>query len=188
MASKKVVKRSGKVEEFNAQKIYNACLSAGAPPEVALEISKEAEEKIRDGASTSEIRRFVLHRLKEMAPHAYEAWTFYDRVTKGRITFEDGKAVEVEKGHLYLGREVKDIGPPGLSSSEEVKGILKELEEDMNFGVSKATINARLYALFMGVLKSKKMPREEKEKSVELINEFRSKLGWKPYELKQPLQ
>lgn len=187
MAAKKVVKRDGRVEDFSAVKIYNACIAAGAPEEVAHEIAREAEEKIRDGASTAEIRRFVLHRLKEMAPHAYEAWVFYDRIAKGRITFEDGKAVVVEKGHLYLGREVKDVGPPGLSSSEEVRGILKELEEDLSFGVSKATINARLYALFMGVLKSSKMPAEEKEKSIRLINEFRQKLGWKPYELKKPL-
>ncbi|MEZ0346442.1 MAG: ATP cone domain-containing protein [Infirmifilum sp.] len=187
MASKKVVKRSGKVEDFSQEKIYNSCIAAGAPPEVAHEIAKEAMEKIRDGASTHEIRRFVLLRLKEMAPQAHEAWTFYDRIVKGRITFEDGKAVEVDKGRLYLGREVKDIGPPGLSSAEEVKGILKELEEDLEFGVSKATINARLYALFMGVLKSSKMPKEEKEKSVQLINDFRAKLGWKPYELKKPL-
>ncbi|AKG38714.1 MAG: ATP cone domain-containing protein [Infirmifilum sp.] len=187
MASKKVVKQSGKVEDFNPQKIYNACIAAGAPPEVAHEITKEAEEKIKDGASTSEIRRFVLLRLKEMAPHAHDAWVFYDRIMKGRLTIEDGKAVVVQKGHLYLGREVKDIGPPGLSSAEEVKGILKELEDDLDFGISKATINARLYALFMGVLKSSKMPKEEKEKSIQLINEFREKLGWKPYELKKLL-
>jgi len=185
--AKKVVKHDGRVEEFSASKIYESCLAAGAPEEVAHEIAREAEERIKDGATTAEIRRFVLQRLKEMAPHAYEAWTFYDRVAKGRITFEDGKAVVVEKGHLYLGREVKDVGPPGLSSSEEVKGILKELEEDLNFGVSKATINARLYALYMAVLKSSKMPKEEKEKSIGLINEFRQKLGWKPYEPKKPL-
>lgn len=186
MAQKRVRKRSGELEDFDPRKIYNACIAAGAPPEVAHEIAKEAEERIRDGASTDEIRRFVLMRLKEMAPHAYESWAFFDRVMKGRITFEDGKAVVVEKGHLYLGRKVKDVGPPGLSSSEEVEGILKELEEDLEFGVSKATINARLYALYMGVLKSSKMPREEKEKSIALINAFREKLGWKPYEPKQP--
>ena len=74
-----------------------------------------------------------------------------------------------------------------MSSSEEVEGILHELEEDLKYGVSKATINARLYALFMGVLKSKHMSKEEKEKSIELVNKFWEKLGWKPYELKRPL-
>ena len=186
--AKRVRKRSGALEEFNPQKIYEACVAAGAPPEIAHEITKEVERKAYDGMPTDEIRRYVLARLKELAPQAYESWTFYDRVAKGRITFEDGKAVVVEKGHLYLGRTVKDIGPRGLSHSGEVAGILKELEEDLEYGVSKATINARLYALFMGVLKSKHMPKEEKQKSIELINQFREKLGWKPYELKRPIE
>jgi hypothetical protein len=93
----------------------------------------------------------------------------------------------VDKGHLYLGRTVKDVGPKGLSNAEEVASILKELEEDLHYGISKATINARLYALFMGILKSKKMPVEEKKKAIELVNQFREKLGWKPYEVKMPL-
>ena len=185
---KRVRKRSGALEDFNPQKVYEACVAAGAPAEVAQEIAKEVEQRAYDGMSTDEIRRYVLLRLRELAPHAYEAWTFYDRVAKGRITFEDGKALVVEKGHLYLGRTVKDIGPKGLTHSEEVASILRELEEDLQFGVSKATINARLYALFMGVLKSRQMPREEKLKSVELINQFREKLGWKPYELKKPVE
>ncbi|MEM4444500.1 MAG: ATP cone domain-containing protein [Thermofilum sp.] len=186
--AKKVRKRSGSLEDFDPRKIYSACIAAGAPEEIAGEIAREVEQRAYDGMTTDEIRRYVLVRLKELAPHAYEAWTFYDRVAKGRITFEEGKAVAVEKGRLYLGREVKDVGPKGLSSSEEVEGILRELEEDLRYGVSKATINARLYALFMGVLKSRQMPKEEKEKSVQLINRFREKLGWKPYELKKPIE
>ncbi|MCI4408674.1 MAG: ATP-binding protein [Thermofilum sp.] len=184
---KKIVKSTGKLEEFDRNKLIKSIVDAGAPEEIAIEIAKEVESKLQEGMTTSEIRRYVLARLKELAPQAYEAWTFYDRIAKGRITFEDGKYVVVEKGHLYLGREVKDVGPKGLSSSEEVEGILHELEEDLKYGISKATINARLYALLMGVLKSKHMPKEEKEKSVQMINSFRQKLGWKPYELKKPV-
>ena len=137
--------------------------------------------------TTDQIRRMVLSRLSVRAPDAAESWRFYDRVVKGRVTFEDGKVMVVEKGHLYLGRQVKDIGPKGLTHSEEVKEILAELQEDLDYGVPRRTINARLFALFMGVLKSKKMPKEEKLKSIELINEFRKKLGWKPYQVKKPL-
>jgi len=184
----KVRKRSGELEEFDPKKVYEACVAAGAPPEVAQEIAREVEQRAYDGMTTDEIRRYVLVRLRELAPQANEAWRFYDLVAKGRVTFEDGKVLVVEKGRLYLGRSVRDIGPKGLTHSEEVAGILRELEEDLRYGVSKATINARLYALFMGVLKSKKMPKEEKLKSIELINQFRQKLGWKPYELKMPLE
>ncbi|MEM4811097.1 MAG: ATP cone domain-containing protein, partial [Thermofilum sp.] len=102
--AKKVRKRSGSLEDFDPRKIYSACIAAGAPEEIAGEIAREVEQRAYDGMTTDEIRRYVLVRLKELAPHAYEAWTFYDRVAKGRITFEEGKAVAVEKGRLYLGR------------------------------------------------------------------------------------
>ncbi|AET32768.1 ATP cone domain-containing protein [Pyrobaculum ferrireducens] len=185
----RVVKRSGREEEYLSEKVYNALRDAGASDEVAREIVKELDEwvKKRGRISTDEIRRFVLTRLRKLEPEAAEAWQFYDRVFKGRITFEDGKAVVVERGRLYLGRKVKDIGGKGLSNAEEVREILEELREDMEYGLSPKVINARLYALFMGVLKKKDMPREEKLKSIELINKFREELGWKPYELKKPL-
>ncbi|MEM1627603.1 MAG: ATP cone domain-containing protein [Sulfolobaceae archaeon] len=183
----RIKKRDGTYEEFNENKLYNSIIAAGASPEVAHDIVQEVKKRLKEGMSTDEIRRVVLTKLKELDPNAVEAWKFYDRVAKGRITFEDGKAIVVEKGHLYLGRTVKEVGGKGLSTSEEVRGILEELKEDLNYGISRATINARLYALFMAVLKTKHMPKEEKEKSIQLINEFRKELGWKPYELKYPL-
>jgi len=57
----------------------------------------------------------------------------------------------------------------------------------MKYGLSPKIVNDRLYALFMGVLRKKDMPKEEKMKSIELINNFRKEMGWKPYELKQPI-
>ncbi|MGC8583022.1 MAG: ATP cone domain-containing protein [Thermoproteus sp.] len=187
----KVVKRSGKEEEYLDEKVYKALLDAGASDEVAREIVKELDEWLKSGGrgkiSTDEIRRFVLTRLRRLEPEVADAWQFYDRVFKGRITFEDGKAVVVEKGRLYLGRKVKDVGSKGLSTAEEVKEILDELREDMEYGLSPKVVNARLYALFMGVLKKKDMPPEEKRKAVELINKFREELGWRPYELKRDL-
>ena len=47
------------------------------------------------------------------------------------------------------------MGNNGLDRSEEVKEILKELKEDMKYGLSPKTVNARLYSLFMDVLKKK---------------------------------
>jgi Ca2+-binding EF-hand superfamily protein len=187
----KVVKRSGKEEEYLDEKVYKALLDAGASDEVAREIVKELDEWLKSGGrgkiSTDEIRRFVLTRLRRLEPEVADAWQFYDRVFKGRITFDDGKAVVVEKGRLYLGWKVKDVGSKGLSTAEEVKEILDELREDMEYGLSPKVVNARLYALFMGVLKKKDMPPEEKRKAVELINKFREELGWRPYELKRDL-
>ncbi|BFH73848.1 hypothetical protein SJAV_17920 [Sulfurisphaera javensis] len=185
----KVIKRTQEEEEYLPDKIYNSLIRAGASDEVAKEIVNEINEKIknRDKISTDEIRRYVLTRLSQLEPEAADAWQFFDRVFKGRITFLDGKAIVVDKGKLYLGRSVKDFGPH-LVNSEQVKEILDELKEDMEYGLSPKVINARLYALFMGVLHDKRMNVEEKEKSIELINEFRKSLGWKPYELKEPLE
>lgn len=185
----KVVKRSGAEEEYIEDKVYSSLLRAGASEEVAKEIVKELDEwvKKRGRVSSDEIRRFVLTRLRKLEPEAADAWEFYDRVFKGRVTFDNGKVVVVERGRLYLGRKVKDIGGKGLTSAEEVKEILDELKEDMEYGLSPKVINARLYALFMGVLHKRDMPKEEKEKAVELINEFRRQLGRRPYELKRPL-
>jgi Ca2+-binding EF-hand superfamily protein len=185
----KVVKRSGVEEEYLSDKVYKALRDAGASEEAAREIVKELDEWVKKShkISTDQIRRFVLTRLRRLEPEVADAWQFYDRVFKGRLTFDDGKLLVVEKGRLYLGRKVKDIGNRGLTSAEEVREILEELREDMEYGVSPKVINARLYALFMGVLKKKDMPREEKIKAIELINKFREELGWKPYEPKQPL-
>ncbi|TRM85215.1 ATP-binding protein [Sulfolobus sp. F3] len=184
----RIKKRNGEYEEFNETKLYNSIIATGASPEVAHDIVEEVKKKLKEGMSTDEIRRIVMIKLKELDPNELEAWKFYDRIMKGRITFDDGKAIVVEKGHLYLGRKVSDFGGKGLINSDQVKEILDELQEDLDYGLSRATINARLYALFMGVLRSKQMPKNEKEKSVKLINEFREKLGWKPYELKRPIE
>jgi len=39
----------------------------------------------------------------------------------------------------------------------------------------------KLYALFMWYIKKKDMTKEEKMKSIELINNFRKEIGQKPY-------
>ena len=179
---------SGKKEEYKREKLVQSMINAGATKEVAEEIADEVEERLRDGMTTSELRRIVLNKLEQRNPEWADNWKFYDRIVKGRITFENGKFVVVEKGNLYLGREVKDIGPKGLSHFEEVKEILKELEEDLEHGVPKKTINSRTFVLYMAVLKSKKMSKEDKIKSIEAINEFRKKLGWKPFEPKKPIE
>jgi len=88
---------------------------------------------------------------------------------------------------LYLGREVQDIGSKGLSDLNEVQAILKELEEDLIQGMPERKINSRTWILYMAILKSKKMKKENKEQSIKLLNEFRKKRGWKPYKPKKPV-
>ncbi len=183
----KVVKVDGTLEEFDKEKIVQSCVKAGATEDVAREIADKVAKQVKEGTRTTEIRRTVLRMLRERNSEWADNWEFYDRVVKGRITYENGKFVVIKRGNLYLGREVRDIGERGLDTAEEVRAILRELEEDLEHGIPRRTIHSRTYVLFMAVLRSKKMPREEKIKAVEAINEFRKKHGWKPFELKKPL-
>lgn len=184
----KIVKMDGSKEEFKKEKIVSSITSAGAPEKVAKEIADKVEKAVEKGMTTRQIRRIVLNELEERNPKWADNWKYYDRIMKGRITFENGKFVVVQKGRLYLGTQVKDIGPKGLSNYEEVEGILKEMEEDLEAGVPRKTINSRTFVLFMAVLKSKKMKKEDKTKSIEVINKFREKMGWKPFEVKKPIK
>ena len=184
----KVVKADNTLEEFDKNKIIQSCINAGASEGIAKEIADEVEKKYHEDMRTSEIRRIVLRRLSEANPEWADNWRFYDRIVKGRITFDNGKYIVVEKGNIYLGRQVRDIGKKGLSDVEEVKAILNELQEDLVHGISPRTIHNRTRILFLAVLRTSKMSKEDKLKSIELINEFRKKQGWKPFELKKPLK
>lgn len=184
-----VLKIDGTAEPYNREKLVNSIINAGASRDTAEKIADKVEEEIADSkeVTTRTIRSIVLEELKKEAPEAYDNWVFYDRIVKNRITYERGKFIVIEKGHLYLGREVRDIGKPGLSDIEEVAAILRELQEDYDRGVSKKTINSRTWVLFMAVLKSKSMDPVTKEKAIKMINDFREKFGWKPFEVKKQI-
>jgi len=107
----------------------------------------------------------------------------------GRPTIEKGRLVMLPRtGNVYLGREVKDVGKRGLDKLREVKGILRELDEDAKHGISLKTINARTRILYLAVLRDSDFSKREKEKAVKMINKFRKKFGWKPFEIKKPLK
>ncbi|HDI75539.1 MAG: ATP-binding protein [Thermoprotei archaeon] len=185
----KIVKRDGRVEDFVKEKIVVSCYKAGAPLDVAREIADEVEKKIHEGMSTDEIRELVLKELERRNPEWRGNFELYDILVKGRVTYEKGKYMVVPKGHpLYLGTQVADIGRKGLSDVREVESILKQLEEDLQHGISRATIHRRTYILFLAVLRTRKMDKESKLKAIEAINKFREKLGWRPFKIKRPLE
>lgn len=187
---KKVIKMDGRVEEYQRQKLVSSLMNAGAPEDIANKIADRIEKKIeaKEEVTTRELREHALEELEKENPEWRDNWVFYDRIIKGRVTYERGKFVVVKKGRLYLGREVRDIGEPGLSDLEEVKGILRELEEDLEHGIPRRTIASRTYVLYMAVLRNKKMDKETKKKAIDLINEFRKEQGWKPFVPKKPIQ
>ena len=74
-----VVKRSGKTEPFQRQKIVRSCTTAGAPADVAASIADEIEKSARDKMPTSEIRAMVLQRLGEIRPEWVKNWEKYEQ-------------------------------------------------------------------------------------------------------------
>ena len=185
----KVVKRDGREEEFVKEKIVVSCFKAGAPIEVAREIADSISSRVKEGTTTEEIAKMVLEELERRNPEWSANYELYDLLVKGRVTYERGRYFIVPKGHpLYLGTQVRDIGERGLSSPEEVAGILEQLREDLEHGISRATIHRRTYILFLAVLRTSKMSKEDKLKSIEMINKFREEMGWRPFKLKRSLR
>lgn len=78
-----VVKKDGKTEPFQRQKIVNSCTSVGAPADVAASIADEIEKAARDQMPTSEIRTMILERLRKIRPEWAKAWEEYEK-TKGK--------------------------------------------------------------------------------------------------------
>ena len=77
-----VVKRSGKLEPFQKEKIVRSCKRAGATPKVAEKIADEVAKTARDKIPTSEIRDAILDRLRKENPTWEVAWLEYERTVK----------------------------------------------------------------------------------------------------------
>ena len=77
-----VVKKDGKAEPFQRQKIVNSCTAVGAPADIAASIADEIEKSARDQMPTSEIRAAVLDKLGKIKQDWVKAWTEYEP-TKG---------------------------------------------------------------------------------------------------------
>jgi transcriptional repressor NrdR len=77
-----VVKRSGKLEPFQKEKIIRSCRRAGATPKIAEKIADEVAKTARDKIPTSEIRAAILSRFKKENPAWEAAWLEYERTMK----------------------------------------------------------------------------------------------------------
>ena len=78
-----VVKKDGKAEPFQRQKIVKACIAVGAPADVAASIADDIEKSARDQMPTSEIRAMVLEKLGKIRPEWANNWKKYEQ-TKGK--------------------------------------------------------------------------------------------------------
>lgn len=78
-----VVKKDGKTEPFQRQKIIKSCTAAGAPADVAASIADEIEKSARDQMPASEIKVRVLDKLGKIRQEWVKAWMKYEE-TKGK--------------------------------------------------------------------------------------------------------
>jgi len=78
-----VVKKDGKTEPFQRQKIVNACTAVGAPADVAAGIADEIEKSARDQIPSSEIRAIVIDRLGKIKQDWAKNWAQHEQ-TKGK--------------------------------------------------------------------------------------------------------
>jgi len=90
--AQEVIKRDGSRQLFDARKISNAIMAAGAETDLSDDKVNEAIERVttvvsqmveaRDEITTTEIRERVLSELDAMAPAIAEAWRKYDKQQK----------------------------------------------------------------------------------------------------------
>jgi hypothetical protein len=60
-----IVKASGQTENFDAGKLSNSLIRSGAPPDVANDIARTVEKKIRPFSKTKDIHKLALKLLRE---------------------------------------------------------------------------------------------------------------------------
>ena len=69
---KTIIKRSGKEEKFQADKILNSMLGAGITPETARKVVTNI--KHHEGITTSEVRKLVIGGIKNLEPQAAQRY------------------------------------------------------------------------------------------------------------------
>ena len=77
-----VMKKSGKLEPFQKEKIVRACKGAGATAKVAKKIADEIAKTAHDKITTSEIRTAVLSKLRKKNPAWEAAYLEHEKVKK----------------------------------------------------------------------------------------------------------
>jgi transcriptional regulator NrdR family protein len=87
MVNLKVVKKDGKVEDFDKKRIYEACKAAGASDEVAEEVTEKVIKEIHKVASST-IRELQLKYLEKLDPEASKKMIQFDIRKKKEVSEE----------------------------------------------------------------------------------------------------
>lgn len=79
MTELRVVKKNGKLEKFDQQKIVKSCTAAGASRRAARIIADQVREKVYDKVPTSEVRDLTVKALEQYNPEWAENWREYEK-------------------------------------------------------------------------------------------------------------
>jgi len=172
----KVIKFDGSVEDYDREKIISSIMRAGGSRELAERIARTAEDMFRDETqiSTRKIRRVVVTELERRgANDVLDAYLFYDRVIKGRITYEGGKFFMIDDGRLFLGESARRVGSSVVSSVEDVERMLEEFSEDMHIGAPRKEYLARRSRILADAVRRSNMDSRSKERAIRLIADFK---------------
>jgi transcriptional regulator NrdR family protein len=74
----RVIKRGGKLEPFQPQKIIKACIAAGVDEKTAREIARRISRRVHDRIPAGVIRDLVVGMLEIKNPEWAENWRRYE--------------------------------------------------------------------------------------------------------------
>ncbi len=176
---KRVKKFDGSIEDYDRRKIVLSIKRAGGTEELGNKMADIVEEKFKDidEITTTMIRRVILVELERIDRDVKDSFLFYDRLVKGRITFETGKFLIVRVGSLYLGKNVVDLKPSGLSHLAEVEGLIAEFEEDMEVGGFRRDLADRRSRILLRAIEDSKLCGDDKMIAIQMVRNFRRKHG-----------
>lgn len=72
------MKKDGRTEDFLLEKVVVSVVKVGVPAYVARQIAKDTQSKVKEKASTAEIRKIVLEDLRKRKPQWEQDWLVYE--------------------------------------------------------------------------------------------------------------
>jgi len=174
--ARKIVKFDGRTEDFDRRKIVDSIMSAGGTRMLAERIASIVEDRLGDRpkATTMHIRRIVLNELGRMDPSVEDSFKYYDRVVKGRITYETGKFYIVRNGEHYTGEIRRRNVKSGVETVDDIRNLIDELKEDILLeGVRMKEAGRRRSKVLIDAIRESQMSEYDKEQAVKLVVDFR---------------
>ncbi len=76
-----VLKRGGRLEMFDAEKIVRCCEAAGVPEKEAKKVAEEVSQHLYMNIPTNEIRKMIIKKLGKIDKKSAAAYERYEKMT-----------------------------------------------------------------------------------------------------------